>query len=125
MGEKKMTRKEYFERLVEVVEVAELEVEEREALVAFLAKQIAAVEKKNSSKSQTKAQKEMAELVEKIYEDFSKYEGKMTVSEYQKASEVAGAYSNQKMTAVFKKLYEAGRVNKTTEKRKSLFYIGE
>ena len=47
----------------------------------------------------------------------------MTISEMQKNSEVLGNLSNQKVSALAKKLIEQGSVDKVTEKGKSYFSL--
>ena len=47
----------------------------------------------------------------------------MTVSEMQKASEMLAGYSNQKISAILRKMVESGMVVKTVDKKKSYFSI--
>ena len=47
----------------------------------------------------------------------------MTISEMQKNSEVLGALSNQKVSALARKLVEQGSVEKVAEKGKSYFTL--
>ena len=47
----------------------------------------------------------------------------MTVSEMQKASEMLAGYSNQKISAILRKMVESGAVVKTVDKKKSYFSI--
>lgn len=44
----------------------------------------------------------------------------MTVSEMQKASEMLAGYSNQKISAILRKMVDSGAVVKTVDKKKSL-----
>lgn len=115
--EKRVTKKDYFEILKGVVAGHDMEVE----LVEFLDKQIALATKKSGTK--TKTQKENEELVEVIYEALAKVEGKVTVTELQASDETVGTLSNQKVSALLKMLVEAGRVEKTQEKKKSYFSV--
>ena len=47
----------------------------------------------------------------------------MTVSEMQKASEMLAGYSNQKISAILRKMVESETVVKTVDKKKSYFSI--
>ena len=47
----------------------------------------------------------------------------MTVSEMQKASEKLAGYSNQKISAILRKMVDSGAVVKTVDKKKSYFSI--
>ena len=47
----------------------------------------------------------------------------MTVSEMQKASDKLAEYSNQKISAILRKMVESGAVVKTVDKKKSYFSV--
>ena len=47
----------------------------------------------------------------------------MTVSEMQKASEMLAGYSNQKISAILRKMVDSGAVVKTVDKKKSYFSV--
>ena len=47
----------------------------------------------------------------------------MTVSEMQKASEMLAGYSNQKISAILRKMVESKAIGKTVDKKKSYFFI--
>ena len=47
----------------------------------------------------------------------------MTVSEMQKASEMLAGYSNQKISAILRKMIESKTIVKTTDKKKSYFSL--
>ena len=47
----------------------------------------------------------------------------MTVSEMQKASEMLAKYSNQKISAILRKMIDNGTVAKTVDKKKSYFSL--
>lgn len=49
----------------------------------------------------------------------------VTVTELQEADEALGALSNQKVSALLRQLVEAGKVVKSTEKRKTYFALAE
>ena len=47
----------------------------------------------------------------------------MTVSEMQKASEMLAGYSNQKISAILRKMVDSGTIVKTVDKKKSYFSL--
>lgn len=119
---KKMTKKEMFKMVANVVERAE--VESKAEMLEFLAHEVELLERKSGKSGQTKTQKENEVLVEQVFNALVELGKPVTVSEFMKESthEVA-TLSNQKLSALFKKLVEAERVVKTTEKKKSYFSV--
>lgn len=118
---KKVTKKENFGRLIEIVEGAG--VEDRDALVEFLNHEIELVSKKRNG--QTKVQKANEGLVEVVFEAIAEAGKAVTateVFEIVKNDEIASA---QKVNALIKKLKDAGRVTRTEEKGKAFFTIAE
>lgn len=82
--------------------------------------------KRNSSKSDKPSKKQAENLASAEHlADVMKQVGKpSTVSEYMSADpEGLGTMSNQKVSALMRVLESAGRVEKTTEKRKSYFAL--
>ena len=121
--EKKMTKKEYFAVLAEVV--ANSNMENKEGALAFIAHEVKLLEKKSAKSGQTKTQKENAEILVKIKADLGEVGEAVTITELQAASAEMAQYSNQKLSALLKKLVESGEVVKTTEKKKSYFAVVE
>ena len=119
---KKMTKKEMFTMVANVVENAE--VENKAEMLEFLAHEVELLNRKSGKSGQTKTQKENEVLVEQVFNALAELGKPITVSEFMKESthEVA-TLSNQKLSALFKKLVEAERVVKTTEKKKSYFSV--
>lgn len=117
MAEKKITKKEMFAMLLEVEGVkgnAEME--------AFIRHEIELLEKKSSKSGSTKTQKENEEIKAKLVEALAEVGKAVTITEFQKASEYASMFSNQKISALFKQL-EGTQVEKTVEKGKSYFSV--
>ena len=117
MVEKKITKKEMFAMLLEVEGVkgnAEME--------AFIRHEIELLEKKSSKSGSTKTQKENEEIKVKLVEALAEVGKAVTITEFQKASEYASQFSNQKISALFKQL-EGTQVEKTVEKGKSYFSV--
>lgn len=120
---RKVTKRERFEMIKEIVLNAGLENEAE--MVEFLDNEISLLNKKRASGAKTATQKENEVLVEKLYEALAEIGRPVTVSELQKENEEFGAMSNQKVSALMKKLKDAGRVNKVDDKKKAYFSIAE
>ena len=114
---KKVTKKEKFERMIEVITAAG--VEDADVLVEALEHEIELASKKRTGK--TKVQKENEVIVENLYELID--DTPATVTEiYEKAKDtVEGVTSSQKVSALIKKLVDAGRVVRTEDKKKAYF----
>lgn len=119
---KKMTKKEMFTMVANVVENSEAA--NKAEMLEFLAHEVKLLEKKNSKSGPTKTQKENEVLMAQLLEALAEFEKPVTVSEFMKESshEVA-TLSNQKLSALLKKLKEEGKVVKTVEKKKSYFSL--
>ena len=120
---RKITKREKFEMIKEIVLNAGLENEAE--MVEFLDNEINLLNKKRTSGTKTAKQKENDELVEKLYGVLAEIGRPVTVSELQKENDEFGAMSNQKVSALMKKLKDAGRVNKVDDKKKAYFSIAE
>lgn len=95
----------------------------REDLVAFIDHELTLLDKKASASGNSKTQKENLEIIERLYSELANIDRAVTISEFQKESEYAGTLSNQKISALFKKLVDNGRVIKTVDKKKSYFSV--
>lgn len=112
----KLTKKDYFEILRGLaVEAGD------EGAVAFCAKEIERLA--NKKVAQTKTQKENEELVEVVYAALAAVGVPTTITDLQKANEDMAQYSNQKISALMKKLVDAKRVEKIVDKKKSYFSV--
>ena len=119
---KKITKKEMFRMVANVVENSE--VANKTEMLDFIAHEIELLEKKNSRSGQTKTQKENEILVEQLFSALSEFDKPITISEFMKEStHEVSTLSNQKLSALMKKLVDAERVVKTTEKKKSYFSV--
>ena len=94
-------------------------------IVAFAEHEIELLNKKAGSKSkkETANDAENARLMGVIVETLTGSEKAMTVSELMTVNAELGELSNQKVSALMKKLVDGGRVQKSTDKRKSVFSI--
>lgn len=119
---KKMTKKEMFAEVMAVVEVSTAE--NKAEMIAFIEHEIELLNKKSSKSGQTKTQKENVELMNQLVTALAEVGKAVTISEFQALStaEVA-TLSNQKISALFKKLVEEKRVVRTVEKKKAYFSV--
>ena len=115
---KKLTKKDLFGQARELA-VAN----GREDLVAFIDHELELLAKKASTSGESKTQKENLVIMDKLYNELANMDRAVTISEFQANSEYASTLSNQKISALFKKMKEAGKIVKTIEKKKSYFSI--
>ena len=119
---KKMTKKEMSTMVIATIEATE--VENREEMVNFLNHEVELLEKKSSKSGTTKTQKENLVLMEQLKEALGEMTEAVTISEFQaKSTHEVATLSNQKLSALLKKLVESGEVVKTVEKKKSYFAL--
>lgn len=114
--EKKMTKREMFTAIREVVI-------DNEDMVKFIDHELELLNKKSSSKKMTKTQEENVVLKDKIVEVLGGFENGATASEVLGASEDFTGFSNQKISALLKQLVDEKRVVKTSDKKKSIFSV--
>ena len=112
----KLTKKDYFKKIMEVCA-------NDSNIVAFCEHEIELLNKKNSSKGQTKAQKENEDIKIAIVEALKVVGKAVTISELQASNENMAQYSNQKLSALLKQLVDTNEVVKTTDKKKSYFSV--
>ena len=75
------------------------------------------------SKADTAKQVENDKLADIIIETLMNSENPMTITEMQKSNEELAEYSNQKISAIIRKLVESAQVIKAVEKKKSYFSV--
>lgn len=119
--EKKMTKKDYFNLIAEIV--ANADVENQDDIQAFISHEIELLEKKSSKSKPSKTQKENEGIMQEIVSVLATLDTPVTVTELMKADETMAVYSNQKLSALLKKLVDNGTVKKTVEKKKSYFFL--
>ena len=119
MNNKKVTKKEMFGRLIEIVEGAN--VQDVETIVEFLNHEIELVSKKRNG--QTKVQKANEGLIEVIYNAIAEAGKPVTVTEIYEMVKSDEITSPQKVSALVKKLVDAERVVRTEEKKKAYFSV--
>lgn len=116
----KMTKKEWFEELKNVVSASDYK--EKDEALKFLNHEIELLNKKSEKGTLTKTQKENVEVIKKIKAVLETFENPVTITEMQKTDELS-EYSNQKLSALLKKLVNAGEVTRTEEKKKAYFSL--
>lgn len=113
----KKTKREFFGEIREIVK-------ENTELVAFIDHELELLDKKTSAKS-TKVNTEQVELMEKIVDALNEISRSVTISELQKENAEMAEYSNQKLSAMLKKLVDNKQVTKMVDKKKSYFMVAE
>lgn len=95
-----------------------------EELVAFVDHELELLNKKASTKS-TKVNDEQVALMEKIVNALNEIGRSVTITELQKENAEMAEYSNQKLSAMLKKLVDNKQVTKIVDKKKSYFTTAE
>ena len=104
-----MTKREMFERVIEIVKGAG--VEDEAILVEKLEHEIELVTKKRTGL--TKNQKANIELAERVFEVIANAEKDVTIAEiFDEVKDVEGISSTNKVSALVKKLVDAERVER-------------
>ena len=113
--EKKLTKKEMFALIRE-------EVKGNADMVAFIDHELALLEKKRGS-ADSKKSEEHKVIMDLIRETLALADKGLTVTGLQQANAELGALSNQKVSAILKKMVDKGEVVKTIEKKVSYFSL--
>ena len=114
----KITKKDRFNQLLAIEEVLV-----NDELVAFIKHEIELLEKKANKSGSTKQQKENEEIMANLLVALSEIGSAVTISDFQKKSEYASMFSNQKISALFRNMIKNGEIEKTVEKGKSYFSV--
>jgi predicted transcriptional regulator len=115
--EKKMTKRDYYNEIIAIATE-----KERTDLVDFAKHEIELLDKKKGSADSKKTEEQRA-VMNIILDTLKVSNEPMTVSMLMKANADLGALSNQKVSAMLKKLVDNGEVVKTVEKKVSYFSI--
>lgn len=120
----KMTKMEKFAMVKAMLESSN--VEQKDMLIEFVEHEMDLLSRKSSKGTQTKTQKENEILLDRLEEALEEMTDWVTISEFQEFScaDVA-RLSNQKLSALLRKLGDDGRktVVKDTVKKKSYFAL--
>lgn len=132
MANTKMTQVSALEIAVEVIEdiINGVEVDLVQAELAEASEKLRGMAEKLAEKRSTpsKVDKEKSAehkaIADEIVLTLADTEGgRMTITEMQKASEELAKFSNQKISAIVRKMVESGTLAKTVDKKKSYFSI--
>ena len=124
MANTKMTKKEWFAVIREMVENSERE--DKAEMLVFIDHEVELLSKKRTS-TNSKKDKENEELCIQLEKALAEIGRPVTITEFMKEStaEVA-TLSNQKLSALLRKCkIERGTVDKKVDKKKSYFFLVE
>lgn len=122
MTNKKMTKRDYFNGLLVVIENHKDSIENYEDFKAFIEREIELLNKKRSNSKPTKTQIENEKIKEKILEVLTDVNEVMTISELMTADGLEN-YSNQKLSVLCHQLVNEHKVVNTKVKKVSYFKI--
>jgi hypothetical protein len=122
MTNKKMTKRDYFNGLLGVLENHKDSIENYEEFKAFIEREIELLNKKRSNSKPTKTQIENEKIKEKILIAFEKIDEPVTITELVKMDGLT-EYSNQKLSVLCHQLVDEHKVVNTKVKKVSYFKI--
>lgn len=120
MTNKKMTKRDYFNGLLGVIENHKDSIENYEDFKAFIEREIELLNKKRSNSKPTKTQIENEKIKEKILEVLTDVNEVMTISELMTADGLEN-YSNQKLSVLCHQLVNEHKVVNTKVKKSFIF----
>ena len=122
--EKKMTKKEMFAEIIAMAQGSPVGVSAKE-IVEFAEHEIELLTRKSSSKSKAEKEKDLVneKLMGCILSVLKVSAEPITASEIMKSDVELSKYPIQKITALLKKLVDSEQIQKSVDKRKSVFYI--
>lgn len=117
----KLTKRDYFEMILEVVEG-------NQQLTAFVNHELELLDKKASSKSMTSNQKENEQIKARIIQALVELGKPVTITELQANNGEMAQYSNQKLSALIKQMVRSednpnGEITRAMDKKKAYFSI--
>ena len=119
----KLTKRDYFKMILEVVEG-------NEQLTEFVNHELELLNKKASSKSMTSNQKENEQIKAKIVQALVELGRPVTITELQANNGEMAQYSNQKLSALIKQMVKSednpnGEITRAMDKKKAYFSIAD
>lgn len=114
MENKKVTKREMFGALLEIVKG-------NEEMENFINHEIELLDRKKSTGTQTKTQIENETIKVAILDALVNVAKQVTITELQALDTNMSTYSNQKLSALLKQLVEEGKVERIVDKKKSYF----
>lgn len=118
----KMTKKDWFAVLAQMVDASDYE--DKEGAKAFIAHEVDLLGRKSGKSTMTKIQKENVSIMDTIKEVLTDFGKAVTISELMTDARLS-SYSNQKLSALVRQLVKAGEVTRTEDKKKAYFSIAE
>ena len=118
--EKKLTKKEMFAQVYSVIENSNAT--NKPELLGFIDHEVELLEKKSSKVTMTATQKANLEVLDTIREVLAEKDEAVTISDLIK-EEPLNAYTNQKISALMKKLVDGGEVEKIRTGKVSFFVL--
>lgn len=116
--EKKITKRDNFNEIIKIA--TELG---RQDLVAFATYEIELLDRKKANEKKTENQKANDKTLEVIVATLTDLAKASTITEIQNANAELAELSNQKISALLKKLVDTNVVEKTFDKRKAYFKL--
>ena len=119
----KLTKRDYFKMILEVVEG-------NEQLTEFVNHELELLDKKASSKSMTSNQKENEQIKARIVQALVELGRPVTITELQANNGEMAQYSNQKLSALIKQMVRSednpnGEITRAMDKKKAYFSIAD
>jgi hypothetical protein len=115
----KKTKKDYFAEIYSIVEKAN--VENKVDILGFIDHQVELLEKKSSSKTMTKTQKENEDIKASIVAYLEDVGEPVTITDIIAKADGFGDYTNQKISALMSQLVKAGAVERVEKGKKTYF----
>ena len=116
MAEKRITKKEYFAQIREIVK-------DNETLASFIDHEIELLNKKGSNKTPSKTQIANEGIKEVIVSTLTEISKPSTITDLQNANVQLAELSNQKISALLTQLVNANVVVRTIDKKKAYFSL--
>lgn len=116
MNEKKMTKRDHFNALLAISEVAN-----NPSLVDFINHELELLERKNSALKKPTAKQEANKDIKAAILDAMEDEKLYTISDMMKEIGVLEGLSNQRVSALVRQLKLEGAIVRTEDKRKAYF----
>ena len=114
MMEKRITKRDVLNHIIETYSNDDMVVE-------YAKHEIELLDNKKSNKTETKTQKENVVLMETIVNTLTDLARPVRITELQEANSTLAELSNQKVSALLKKLVDNKTINKTIDKKVAYF----
>jgi len=118
MMEKRITKRDYFNQLKEIVK-------DNENLVAFIDHELELLNRKASVKTPSKTQIENETIKNVIVETLRELNKPSTITDIQNANTELANLSNQKISALLTQLKDTNVIVRVVDKKKAYFTISE